>query len=357
MIQDLGFKGNANVTGVTGGGGLHLRADATTCDIHSVFDHVYVFNAKGDGILLEGTNNTQWYNVQSNSNGGVGILLKTRPGVSPITSPESHFIAVEASQNAGNGFEVDSGSGNSEVFGLTTVGNSGQAIVIGGTGASQTVNNWRLFNLEVEATGKTPYVDLIGSSETIYGIQCFYRLTTDTCVRFNGSNNSAIYGFNSNSVASQIDWTFTAGAFGNVVEGAVTGDQLLASHVSNAGNNNAVRIGGAVYQGPQSLMWSTTPTPKFRFGPVYLLTATSNIAAVIQGMADGPVTSTQSSGCVTFILFNNSGGALKTAPKFAAAAYKTAGSVVIANGQRMSVNFCFDWVSGLFIETSRSAAM
>lgn len=115
---------------------------------------------------------------------------------------------------------------------------------------------------------------------------------------------------------------------------------------------------GGVRDGRVALTWSTTPAVDASLGNYFELTATSNIAAVIQAPSKS-VTNLIQSQELTFEIFNNSGGALGTAPTFIAGNNgfrMTAAAVNPANGTGVIYKFRWSAIWTRYVECSRTIA-
>lgn len=115
---------------------------------------------------------------------------------------------------------------------------------------------------------------------------------------------------------------------------------------------------GGVRDGRVALTWSTTPAVDASLGNYFELTATSNIAAVVQAPSKS-VTNLIQSQELTFEIFNNSGGALGTAPTFIAGNNgfrMTAAAVNPANGTGVIYKFRWSAIWTRYVECSRTIA-
>lgn len=144
-------------------------------------------------------------------------------------------------------------------------------------------------------------------------------------------------------------------------------------HYSRSGQNwssigsmnvlDGISCGRAIREPVRHLTWSTTPAIDVSQGNHYDLTATSNIAAVIQNPTSTPGTSQSyyagSGQEVTIEIYNNSGGALGTAPTFTTgvgAWLLSAAAVNPGNGTGVMYKFRWSYVRQRFVEVSRTVA-
>ena len=127
--------------------------------------------------------------------------------------------------------------------------------------------------------------------------------------------------------------------------------------INDVGCSN-IELYGAMGCSPQRLTWGASITIDVQTSQDMFITATSNIAATLLAPSNLPNASDRT-WRIRLIFFNNSGGALTTPIAFTGGAggYKSSGSVGPGNGQRIVVEFTYDQVNNLWIETYRGAAV
>lgn len=109
-------------------------------------------------------------------------------------------------------------------------------------------------------------------------------------------------------------------------------------------------------RGRVSMTWGTAVTLTASLGDFFELTATTNVAAVITPI-NPPIGSVSQR--ISVEIFNNTGGALSTAPNFATGSNNfrlTAAAVNPANGQSVVYTFVWSNIWGRWVESSRTIA-
>jgi hypothetical protein len=124
-----------------------------------------------------------------------------------------------------------------------------------------------------------------------------------------------------------------------------------------AASRGVISLLGRERIGRKVLTWGTAPAVDARDGEIQLLTATTDVAAVMAAPSNPPTDALATySQFLTIVFKNGTGGALATAITFNAA-YKVSASVQPADGKYIAVTFLYHPADAVWVEISRGAAV